>query len=84
MLAPRIARVFVVALALLAMAALASAEDSARDLRDQALADLRTLRDQATNPPVLPHLRNAVTFLERSLDQFTDAEHVLDPPQALV
>ncbi len=72
-----------VLVSLLCAAALSFAEDSARDLRDQALADLRTVRDQAIDPPVLPHLRNAVTFLERSLNQFPDADHVLNPPQAL-
>ena len=73
----------VTAFALIAASSAILAEDTSRDLRDRALADLRTQRDQATEPPVLPHLRNAVAFLERSLDQFPDADHVLDPPQAI-
>ncbi len=59
----------------LALAGTAGAADTARDLRDQALADLRGIQTAA---PVQQHVTNAIRSLERDANAFTDGNHISD------
>ncbi|GEM_PF-5722085 len=68
-------RLVVLAIAVLASASVALAEDSAQDLRNQALWDITSLRD-ASSGSLRNHLNEAIRALNRTADSFIDGNHV--------